>query len=485
MKNLIFILGLLFSSSSFLAQNEIDALRYSYLTGGGTARYMGLAGAYGAVGADLSAVSTNPAGLGRYSKSEFIFTPGYQLGSSNSTYNGTKTFNGKNNLNLTNIGFVSTKVNEKPHLNTWKAVQFSITYNKLQNFHTQASIKGDSESSLTHAVANYANGYSYDDNINGDPFYSGLFLDGELIYEDTPNTYLSFVETKVTQNKEIIKSGQVGETALSLSGNYDDFIYIGGTIGIDKINYKERNIHIENILNQDESLIKDFTYREELDVLGRGFNLKLGTIFLPADWLRIGVAYHSPTFFSMSEEYKTSLNSNDTIYPETFKVSSPINNFSYKIKTPSKILLSSMVVIKKKGFVSIDYEMSKPQDALLKNSKNKTEDFKYENEAIKIIYRQVNVLRIGSEWKLSNNYVARIGYALQSSPLKKENVNYNNTRKTFSLGMGFRQKNFYLDVAFANTSWREDHYLYDPSLVDATKIEYYQNQLLTTFGFKF
>ncbi|MCK4360276.1 MAG: hypothetical protein KAV70_00910, partial [Bacteroidales bacterium] len=47
-----------------LSQNSVDALRYSKITFGGTARYMGMCGAFGALGADFSVLSTNPAGIG-------------------------------------------------------------------------------------------------------------------------------------------------------------------------------------------------------------------------------------------------------------------------------------------------------------------------------------------------------------------------------------------------------------------------------------
>ena len=46
------------------AQNEVDALRYSRLSVVGTARYSGLGGAFGALGADFSTLSVNPAGIG-------------------------------------------------------------------------------------------------------------------------------------------------------------------------------------------------------------------------------------------------------------------------------------------------------------------------------------------------------------------------------------------------------------------------------------
>lgn len=480
---LIIILVCLLSSLEVLAQNEVDALRYSYTTGGGSARYMGLGGAFGALGADLSVTSVNPAGMARYSKSEFAFTPGYQLGSSNSTYNESTTFNGKNNLNITNIGFVSSTVNKKPDISGWKSVQFGFTYNKLHNFHLKSTITGESESSISHAAANLANGFTTDE-LYGD---AGLFYDGYLIDPDPNDTlsYYSLIETDVNFNKNIQKSGQLGETTISMSGNYDDILYVGGTIGIQKINYSEKNTYTEKIIDQTKSEITDLTYTDELNVLGRGINLKAGIIYLPVDWLRVGLAFHTPTAFSLNEDYQTTLSSGDTTNNPPIDVESPINSFSYKMRLPAKTIFSAAVIIKKKGLVSVDYELNNPGDALLKDQNNKKDIFEYENEAIREVYKTVNVLRIGTEWKLNQNFVARAGFAIHSSPIKKNLISYNASRQSMSLGLGFRQKNFYMDFAFVNTYWTEDYYIYDPSLIDATKIDYYQNQLLATFGFRF
>ena len=46
------------------AQNVDDALRYSQIFYGGTARFMSMGGAFTAIGGDISSLSQNPAGIG-------------------------------------------------------------------------------------------------------------------------------------------------------------------------------------------------------------------------------------------------------------------------------------------------------------------------------------------------------------------------------------------------------------------------------------
>ena len=67
----------LFYPITIYAQNEIDALRYSQSMFGSTARSFSMGGAFGALGADYSSMSSNPAGLGVYRRSEFSFSMGF------------------------------------------------------------------------------------------------------------------------------------------------------------------------------------------------------------------------------------------------------------------------------------------------------------------------------------------------------------------------------------------------------------------------
>ena len=69
MKHILLIAGIIFSVSIF-AQDEVDILRYSQYQIGGTARSIGYGGAVGSLGADFSALTVNPAGIGLYRKSE-------------------------------------------------------------------------------------------------------------------------------------------------------------------------------------------------------------------------------------------------------------------------------------------------------------------------------------------------------------------------------------------------------------------------------
>ena len=65
-----------------------------------------------------------------------------------------------------------------------------------------------------------------------------------------------------------------------------------------------------SILNQPTVIIEifcagdgftDFNYTYYYDNIGTGYTFKLGAIYRPIETLRIGFAFHSPTFFRINE----------------------------------------------------------------------------------------------------------------------------------------------------------------------------------------
>ncbi|MBK7114289.1 MAG: hypothetical protein IPH60_17850 [Flavobacteriales bacterium] len=79
-------LGLCLFALNVSAQNETDALRLSSISPGGTARSIGLANAFGALGADGVSIAINPAGMGLFRTSEISLTPGFDVNNVRSNY---------------------------------------------------------------------------------------------------------------------------------------------------------------------------------------------------------------------------------------------------------------------------------------------------------------------------------------------------------------------------------------------------------------
>ena len=96
----------LLSSGVVFAQGELDAYRYSQTELNGTARYLGMGGAFGALGGDISSMSSNPAGLGIYRSSEIVTTLSLSSIKAKSDWGGSKVDANKTKFNFDNIAYV-------------------------------------------------------------------------------------------------------------------------------------------------------------------------------------------------------------------------------------------------------------------------------------------------------------------------------------------------------------------------------------------
>jgi len=112
MKYLLLTIAVIYSLNA-LAQSDIDALRYSSLTPGGTARALAIGGSFGAIGADFSTLSTNPAGLGGYRSGSLMFSPVLNLNTASSEFGGNTTNTFHPNADMYNMGIVNKSLSAK------------------------------------------------------------------------------------------------------------------------------------------------------------------------------------------------------------------------------------------------------------------------------------------------------------------------------------------------------------------------------------
>lgn len=483
MKTSVLAIALSAATLSSVAQNEIDALRYSQLTFGGTARFVSMGGAFGALGADLSGLSFNPAGVAMYRKSELSFTPAIYSQSTSSDYNGTTSLDNKFNFNFGNAGFVLTnKIREDGSIG-WINTNFAFGYNRTANFHNRTSISGsNSASSLLDVFVNGANGLPSSDL---DPFSSALAFNLYLIdtVPGSPTSYFSAIPagTKMEQRKSIEATGSMGETYFSFGGNYSNRLYLGATIGLPHLRYDEESTHQEIDTDDTISGFQSFSYGSSLSTRGNGFNVKLGMMYRITDWFRIGGAVHTPSFFAMSDEYGNTIrrvDDNDAVVEPTTK--EPSGSYDYRLTTPMKLMGSMGFIVAKKAVIGLDYERVDYASASLNSSPNVFID---ENTAVRAKYKAANNIRAGVEWRL-DPFSLRAGYALYGNPYSS-GVNIDASRSSYSGGFGIREKAYFIDFAYVYTKSAENYYLYDASLVNPAKNTMASSGFLVTLGFRY
>jgi len=478
--NILLGIGITLSLPAF-AQNEVDALRYSQLTFGGTARSSAMAGAFGALGGDFSTLSSNPAGLGLYRKNEISLTPSFFARKTTSTYNGGTGVDNKFNINFGNAGLIMTfPTNNDPELPGWRSFNFGFGYNRTNDFHNRIAIKGfNNQTSLSNVFLDNANG-NYPSQLN--QFSEGLAYNVFLIDTIPGDTsrYASQIPGGYdkTQMKTIQSTGSMGEIALSFGGNYNDKFYVGATLGIPRVRYYEESHYVES--DFDTSLaIENFAFREYLSTKGRGVNFKLGIIYKPLDWFRFGAAVHTPTFLNLSDYYNSQMSA---VYDNGFSPTSnsPEGNFDYELTTPMRALGSLGFVIGKHGIISADYEFVDYTSASLSAQ---GESFFTANEAIRLKYREAHNFKIGTEWRF-DQFSLRGGYALYGNPFAP-NVSNNGERTSYTAGFGFREDDYFVDFAYVLTHAKENYYLYNPKYVNAVQNRITTTSFMVSLGVKF
>lgn len=470
------------SAFTISAQNDIDALRYSQLEFGGTARFSSMAGSMGAIGGDFSTLGFNPAGIGVYRKSEFTVSVGMQGARTYSDYYGSATEDRKLDLHLNNLGLIGT-IKRDSSKTGWRSFNFGIGYNRSTNYNTRSMVQGyNTQSSLLDTYVAAANGHN---SADFDAFSTDLAWQTYLMNYDSaaaPNTYYHVIPRYGEMQKRAVnRSGSLGETSISFGGNYRDLILIGGSINIVSANYSEEMVFEERDEADSIANFKSFTLSQTLDTKGYGINFKAGVIVKPTDWLRIGAAVHTPTAFTFSDTYSSTMYS-DLEGGVTYDFNSPLGAYDYNITTPFRAMGSLGFIIKKYGLINVDYEYVDYSDMHLNASNNTV--FANVNADIRTKYQPAQNLRVGGEFRL-DPVAFRVGYALYGSPFSSSEINKNATHSSYTGGIGFRAKKYVFDAAYVLTKYSDFNYLYDPNIVDPVKDDHVTSSFILTFGIRF
>ncbi len=474
------------TSLNLVSQNHVDALRYSYLDNLGTARYSSLSGAFSALGGDLSSIHQNPAGLGIYRTDEVGFTLNSQVNIIEAEYFNNSFQSEKSSLYIQNMGYVKTI---RENQNKWNRFSFGLSYNRLQDFNEDIVILGNSNESRINTFLNNSQEINYED-LN--PFSEYLAFSTYLI--DTlgqTNIYegaISSNSNDLSHQNIINRSGYMDELSFSMSGAYNDLLFIGLQLGFTGINYHELNSYKESGFEEHDNYewgnIDEFIYSQNLNVVGAGINYKLGFIMKPTKRLRIGAAYHSKTHFEIEENWESNMTTsftNDNM--GTVSDISPYGLGNYTLKTPSKTIASIALIIAKRGLINIEVENIDYSSSKLNANYY---DFLEENSNISNFYRKTTNIRMGGEWRFGN-ISFRTGIAFYDSPFNSENVNGEEVdvgeRIVQSFGIGYRSNQYFFDCAIINAYEKQEYFMFNGA--SATEILKSRQNLMFSLGYKF
>jgi len=481
MKRFAFIASLVFIPFlTTMAQDQVEALRYSMFSPVGTARYQGMGGALGAVGGDFTSVAFNPAGLAVYRSSEFEFTTSFQQVRASSDFLDNTYTSRDFDFNFSSLGYVVAKNNGQDK--GLVGLNFGFGYNTLANFSSRISMRGiNNSSSFLDDMTLYAN----QNPSNLDPFYDQIAFDAYLIPMDpsTGEYWNDFAADNYgeMQVRQVETSGYIGEYSFTTAVNISNFLYLGATAGLQPVRFYESIYHDERDTDGHVLDLQGFTFSEYNTTEGAGFSMKFGAIVRPLPMLRLGVSYHLPTFYSLVETKETEISS---YWDATSGISdvtaySPYGRQQYSLRSPGRFTASGALILGKLGLISMDYEFVDYSAASFGSA-----EYLDQNDAIAIDYRAVHNFKVGGELRLQPLYL-RAGLQTYMSP-------FSDTRNDASVlapscGLGFRSKKFYVDMSYQYKSRDEVYGLYltssgDPEISLNT---YNTSNVLVTLGFRF
>jgi hypothetical protein len=441
-----------------------------------------MGGAMGAIGGDFSTLSTNPAGIGVYRSGEFTFSPSLNWNTTQSDFLGNKINQTRYGMRIGNIGYVVTNSTEKDK--GLVSTSFGFGYNQLNNFNQQILMSGtNTTSSLLDNFTSIYNNLS----LETSDFYENLAEKVDLIPQDSAGTpyYNDFAAGGYgqLQQRKVRSSGYLGEYAFSMGANFSHKLYLGATFGIQRVRYEKSVEHTETDQAHNIYYTEQFVFNEDLITRGYGLNLKLGAIIRPFDFLRLGAAFHIPTFYFLNDHFTTDMQAwyDPSLNLTSKTAESPAGIYNYRLKSPSKFIGSAAITISKYGLLSVDYERVNYTNSNLESS-----DFTFvkENQAIKDIFKSTDNLRMGAEIRLSTVYL-RGGYAIYGSPFKIVDPKADAKYSVLSGGIGFRTSDFFLDLSYANGLSKEAYYMYLPEMTTGSFNKSNLNNVIMTVGFRF
>jgi hypothetical protein len=471
------------------AQSEVDLLRYSQSGLTGTARYTSMGGAFGALGSDFSSLSDNPAGIGVYRKSEFSFTPSIYADKITSSFLNAGGSDNRVNFNISNLGLVfNHRLSNDENSAGWKSINFAIGLNRFNNFSSRSAFRGTNNSSsllnLFTDQLNKANNMGGTLIENMDDFNYFLFqsylIDPVSSSDTTHFTPITRAAGEL-QRKFAKTKGAANEMVLSVGSNYSNKLYIGATLGIDFINYTE-NTQFSEFNQGNNPGFDHFNYYEDFTTTGAGINFKLGAIYRVTDWLRLGLAGHTPTFYTLHDDYSDALEAfTDLGGSQTWR--SDLGSFDYDISTPWKGIASIAFIIGKRGIISLDGEYA---DYSSMNFSDQ-ESFFDANEFINPAYKPAGNIKAGTEWRIGDIFSVRAGYAFYGSPLKDRYIigDYDLSRSNYTVGFGFRTPRYFIDFGYAYSIYRDYSIVYDLRNAPVATNKNTSNNFLISFGWRF
>ena len=504
------VASLAFTSFVAVAQETYENTKLIDNDLNGTARYVGMGGAMEALGADLSTIGTNPAGLGLFRKGKADLS----FGLVNQT--GMNKFNSlsKTNMSFDQIGVVFN-LSKTPNA----SINIGFNYHKSRNFDQLLN----AANTLNNASQNKLTYQKYRNQVfkeRKDLTYSqldALYMDN-LLYDNRTKKYYNFPASDYLYNQE--NKGYIGEYDMNLSANLNDRVYLGLTMGIHDVHYRGYSVYTEKFLPNADN-IERLKLNDSREITGTGFDVKLGAIVRPMaeSPFRLGAYIHTPVWYDLTTSNYTVL-TDGTARPNVGET------YDFRVNTPWKFGLSAGTTLADRIALGATYEYAAYNAMQTRIKDGGTYDWYYGtyyesshndramNNHTEDALKGQHTLKLGAEARITDHFSLRAGYnylsALYKDAAVKDGslnspgtyyasstsyVNWKDTNR-FTFGLGWNVWRFNIDLAYQYSQQNGTFYPFmdyhegsapsvEDNIANPTQVNNKRHQLLLTMGYKF
>lgn len=547
MKKITMIALAMFTAVGAGAQTIYDATNIAQKELNGTARFVGMGGAMGALGGDISTIGTNPAGIGIYRSNDAMFTFGYSMTGTESNYVGNKFETNKNRWSFDNAGFViASKIGNHTPL---RYVNFGFNYHKSKSFYKNMTMQGlmgsidnqyvsqvrsmaqqatDAQDYVYHNYnqqrLNWESNDIYRDSEAG--WLGAVGYQGSLLFENrqtgSPDSYDPYIPSEADAYFLSRERGGVDQYDFNISFNINDRFYFGVTLGAYDVDYNKYSLYDEKYaytLEGDTHVYDDEGYSLESfnRIHGSGFDFKFGAIFRPIEDspLRIGLAVHTPIYYKLtyttgalltSDLYLPDDAGNERLTRTTVDTYSALGgrdmDRDFKLQTPWVFNASLGYTVGNNLALGAEYEYEDYSSMKFKYPEG--DEMAWETGEADLCMKGVSTLRLGAEYKPIPAFSLRAGYNYSTAAYKKDAIkalpsnsintdtDFANSKSmnTFTLGIGYRFSSFYADLAYKFDTYKSDFYPFYNDInglvtPPTTEVTNTRSKVLFTLGMRF
>lgn len=512
---------------SLYSQTSYEAVKFSQTELNGTARFVGMGGAMGALGGDISTIATNPAGLGLFRRADVMVTAGFdekrvEMGGISES---------KTRARLNNVGFVIPF-----HLEDAGALKFiniGFNYQRRNSFYKDMTLDGmilSNGVSQMNQMRSQAQKVYEVERVNPDAMWIKNYRD---VFEDPGIGWLSILgvnshlisfdnrNNSYIPNQDLLNGalnsdfysderGGIDQSDVNVSFNFNDRFYLGATVGFYDVDYTKDTYYSENYESTNLNQLMGYEIFSDNWIHGEGVDFKLGAIVRPfeSSSFRLGFAFHTPIFYRLtlstgSEVGADVVENGGGVQSVTVSSYQNLNgngvmDRDFKLRTPWLFNLSAGYTIGNNVALGMEYEYEDYSTSKLKDYYG--DDLSYENLLSKEMLKGTHTLRIGAEVKVIPELSLRVGYNYTSAAFEKtayKDLTYysmttdtdftnNQSSNIVTAGVGVKiTRDLYLDMAYKYYGQKGDFYAFDGADLQPVKLDYTNHSFLATLGYRF